>query len=526
MNTTPPTELVEALQSRNENLQLENVELKAKVAWYEEQFRLSQHKRFGATSERHQDQGLLFNEAETMVDEEPVEEQDDQTVPAHKRKKPVRRSLAENKTLPRTQEIIDIPDGDKQCDCGSQRFKVGEEISYKLKVEPAKAEILEIHRLKYGCACEDGIKIAPMPKMPIPKSIATPELLSWVITSKYCDALPLYRQQFILSRMNVEITRATLADWVIKCSELLEPVYEALKQHLVKSPCLQADETPIQVLNEPDRNPQNKSYMWLYRTTAMLGSPIILYDYQAGRGHEHPDTFLEGFAGYLQCDGYSAYKSLSTKRPTIKLVGCMAHLRRKFKEALDAMPKNKQPPHKISRAEHAIGMIKKLYIVEKHIKDLPAKERYRIRQEESKPIIDKLKKWLDKQQPLVLPKALLGKAITYAQNQWPYIIRYLDDGLLDIDNNAAERAIKPFVIGRKNWIFAQSVKGARASAILYSLAETAKANGMEPYAWFCRVLKELPRLEKDADRGYLLPWQTIKRYISPAHHVRSLDQLP
>ena len=504
-DTMPLNELVKALQSDNENLQFEVIELKAKVAWYEEQHRLSQHKRFGASSERYEGQGQLFNEAEALADEEPAEEQENQTVPAHTRKKPKRRSLADNGTLPRIIENIDLPECEKQCRCGLHRFKMDEEISYKLKVEPAKVQIVEYHRHKYACACEDGIKTAPMPKTAIPKSIATPELLAWVITNKYCDALPLYRQGFILKRLGVEISRAVMADWMIKCSELLECLYEALRQRMVKQPCLQADETPLQVLKEPGRSPKNKSYMWVYRTATSLGSPIILYDYQTGKGHEHPEAFLNGFSGYLQSDGMSAYRTLSDKTPGITQTGCFAHVRRKFKEAFDAMPKKKGQPHKINRPAQVLAMIKKLYEIERRIKDKPAKERYRIRQEESKATLDKLKAWLDKNQPLILPKGLLGKAITYAQNQWPYVIRYIDDGLLDIDNNAAERAIKPFVIGRKNWLFAQSPKGARASAILYSLVETAKANGFEPYAWLCHVLTELPRLDKGQSIDHLLP---------------------
>ena len=507
---SPSSSCIEALQSANEHLELQLIELKAKLAWYEEQYRLFKHKQFGAASERYEGQGLLFNEAEAeaIEDEEPTEEDESQTqiVSTHTRKKKTaRQSLKDNTTLARSVDTIDLAECDKLCGCGLQRFPMGEEISYKLKVVPAQAEIIEIHRPKYGCSCEDGIKIAPMPKMPIPKSIATAELLAWIITSKYCDGLPLYRLGFIAKRMGVEIARATMADWMIRSALLLERVYLALVARMVEQTALQADETPIQVLDEPERNPQSKSCMWIYRTTGMQGAPVILYDYQTGRGHEHPDAFLQGFKGYLQCDGMSAYKALSEKRHGIRLVGCMAHLRRKFKEALDAMPKKDQQAKKISRSEQALNMIRNLYAIEQRIKDKSEGERYRIRQEESKPVLDKLKQWLDKQQALPPPKSLLGKAITYGQNQWPYLVRYLESGLLDIDNNAAERAIKPFVIGRKNWLFAHSVKGARASAILYSLVETAKANGLEPFAWLTYVLKQLPELGPDDSVDYLLP---------------------
>ncbi len=487
-----------------ESLQLEITELKVKLAWYEEQFRLKQHQRFAASSEQL-DQGQLFNEAEELA-EEPVEEEapETQTVAAHERKKPVRQPLSNQ--LPREVVTLDIADDDKQCDCCGEPLKAfGHDSSCKLDIVPAQVKVIEYQRQKYACANECGVKTAPAPAMPIPKSLSTPGLLAWVVVSKYCDALPLYRQEFILKRMGVEIRRATLAEWMIRVSQLLDPLYEALQQRLVAQPFIQADETPIQVLNEPDRKPENKSYMWLYRTGPQLGSPVLLYDYQPGRGHEYPEAFLEGFAGYLQCDGMKGYQALSSKRPEIDLVACMAHVRRKFKDALNAMPKKSGQPQKLSRPAQALAMIQTLYVIEKRLKDKAVDERFQIRQSESRPVMDKLKAWLDRQQSLVPPQSLLGKAITYGQNQWKYLVRYLDSGVLDIDNNAAERAIKPFVIGRKNWLFAQSVKGARASAVLYSMIETAKANGLEPYAWLRHVLTELPQLEKGVSVDHLLP---------------------
>ncbi|MCW7551678.1 IS66 family transposase [Endozoicomonas gorgoniicola] len=490
-----------------ESLQLEIIQLKTKLAWYEEQFRLYQHKKFGSSSERFEDQGLLFNEAEELAEEATEEEQEPetQTIEAHQRKKPVRKTLSED--LPRDVVTLDVSEEEKQCDCcGKELQAFGHESSCKLDIVPAQVKVIEFQRLKYRCECESGVKTAPMPKLPIPKSIATPGLLAWIITSKYCDALPLYRQEFILKRMGVEIRRASMAEWMIRVSVLLQPLYDTLQKMLVKQPCIQADETPLQVLNEPDRTPQNKSYMWLYRTTGQLGSPVVLYNYQSGRDHGRPQAFLSGFSGYLQCDGLPAYKTLSSKQPEIKLVGCLAHARRKFKEALDAIPKKKGGPQtKISKPAQVLNMIQTLYAIERRIKDKSVEERFQIRQSESRPVMDKLKKWLDRQQPKIAPKNKLGKAITYAQNQWPYLMRYLDSGLLDIDNNAAERAIKPFVIGRKNWLFAQCVDGAKASAVLYSLIETAKANGLEPYAWFRYVLSKLPQLSKGSSVEHLLP---------------------
>ena len=231
-----------------------------------------------------------------MTEEPAPEEPETQKVPAHERKKPVRKPLP--KDLPLEVVVLDIDDAEKTCNrCNKPLKAFGHESSCKLDIVPAQVKVIEFQRLKYACEDECSVKTAPTPKTPIPKSFSPPGLLAWVIVSKYCDALPLYRQEFILNRMGVEIRRTTMAEWVTRVSQLLEPVYKALQKKLVKQPSLQADETPLQVLNEPDRSAQNKSYMWLYRTTGQLGSPVVLYDYQPGRGHEHPLTFLDGFTG-------------------------------------------------------------------------------------------------------------------------------------------------------------------------------------------------------------------------------------
>ena len=501
--TSNPANLIESLQ-------LEVSMLKRQLAWYEEQFRLNKHRQFGAASERFDAQGLLFNEAEQQTEDNEDDDQgnkpdDTRPVAAHQRKKPVRTELP--KDLPRDIRILDVPEEEKWCACCEIfRKKIGFDASCKLEIIPPQFKVIEYRRIKYGCACENGIVTAPMVAMPIPKSIATPGLLAWVMTNKYCDALPLYRQEFILKRIGAEISRATLAQWMIRCAELLEPIYQALHKQLVEQSQLHADETTNQVLKEPGRAPQSNSYLWVYRTAETLDKAIILYDYQTGRGHQHPETFLSGFSGYLHCDGHSAYKTLSNRNPDILLVGCMAHVRRKFADVVKATPKGEKP----TRARQALKMIQRLYGIERDIKDKPPNERYRVRQTESRPILDEMKTWLDQLQPLVPPKSLLGKAVTYALNQWSFVIRYLEDGLLAIDNNAAERAIKPVVVGRKNWLFAHSVKGANASAILYSLIETAKANSLESYAWLRHVLTEIPRLNKGVCIDHLLP---IKKYL-------------
>ena len=503
--TTANTKCLEkACQKENALLKRQLHDLQKKVNWFEEQFRLLRHKQYGPSSERFEGQQAMFNEVEEALeaDAEAQEEAPNTEQITYQRKKPVRRPLS--KDLPRQREVHDIPEEEKQCDCcGCELHVIGEEISEKLDIVPARATVIEHVRLKYGCrGCETGVKTAPVPASPIPKSIATPGLLAWITISKYGDALPLYRQVSILKRMDVEISRATLANWMVRTAELLEPLYEALKEKLLKQPAIMADETTVQVLKEEGREATATSYMWLYRN-ASHSQPVIIYEYQKGRGSEHPIRFLQDYRGYLQCDGYSAYKKLAREQTGITLVGCMAHARRKFKEAFDALPKSKQLA--TSKPGQMLTLIRTLYAIEQRIKDNTPTEKCLSRQNDARPVMDKMKAWLEKQASKITPKSKLGEAIRYMQNQWVYLERYLDSGLVDIDNNASERAIKPFVMGRKGWLFSDTVAGAKSSAILYSLVETAKQNGHEPYAWLRHVLTQLPSMSKGSDVTELLP---------------------
>ncbi len=505
MTTPDRHEELKRLQKEIAHLKRREHDLQAQVNWFEEQFRLLRHKQYGPSSERFDDQPVLFNEVEEAAEEPEAKDDADATETeqiSYERKKPVRRPLS--KDLPRERVVHDIADEEKHCDCcGNDLHVIGEDVSESWISCSARATVIEHVRLEYGCrGCEIGVKTAPVPASPIPKSVATPGLLAWITVSKYGDALPLYRQVSILKRLNVDISRATLANWVIRTAQLLEPLYEVLKTQLLKQPAIMADETTLQVLNEPEREATAKSYMWLYRNAA-YSCPIIIYEYQQGRGSEHPLNFLTDYQGYLQCDGYSAYKKLAREQPTVTLVGCMAHARRKFKEAFDALPKSKQLA--TSRPGQMLFLIKKLYAIEQRVRDKTADDRCLARQNDARPVMDKIRVWLEKQASTVTPKSKLGEAIRYMQNQWSYLERYLESGLVDIDNNASERAIKPFVMGRKGWLFSDTVAGARSSAILYSLVETAKMNGHEPYAWLRHVLTVLPSMQKEADVTELLP---------------------
>ncbi|MGS0827499.1 IS66 family transposase [Shewanella sp. 0m-8] len=469
-----------------------------KLLHLEEQFRLAQQKQFGKSAEGHSGQGELFNEVE--VEAETLEPDEIVEVSKPPRKKPVRKPLPVD--LPREVMTHDISAADKICDCcGGDLHQMGEEKSEKLEFVPAQVKVIEHVRLKYSCrACdkqntEVKIKIAPVPASPIPKGIATASLLSQIITSKYQYGLPLYRQESMFKQYGIELSRKTMADWMMRCSELLQPLVDKLREVLLQQAVIQADETTLNVLKEEKAT----CYMWLYVTGtdgpnnhAMPN--IVLYDYQASRAGQCAVDFLDGFDGYLQVDGYAGYGKTQAV-----LAGCWAHARRKFKEAEIAQPKGKT-----GKANWALNQIQKLYRVEILNKDSSHEIRRQQRQLHSQPLLDELHRWLEKSQLHVPPKSSLGKAIFYSLNQWPNLTRYLEDGRLKIDNNRAERAIKPFVIGRKNWLFANTANGARASAMLYSMIESAKSNGLTPFDYLMHCLEQLSLKPEEVE--HLLPW--------------------
>lgn len=474
-----------ALESELKIISAENVTLKDKLELALAQLNLNRAKRFGVQTEKAA-KGT-FNEAEQHAT----------TSPAHHKKG--RQALPDELTRELTTYIIDEPICD---DCGHQLHACGFEDSEQVKIVPAHISVIKHRCTKYACRhCENtmtGSKIisATKPNQPIPGSIASPEALAAVVTSKYCDALPLNRQTDILKRVGLEISRSTLANWCIKASTLIEPIIDLYQQHLLAGNVICADETTVQVLDEPDRKAQQKSYMWVYRSGQFAQHPVVIYDYQPGRGHEHPEAFLAGYTEYLQCDGYRAYGCLEN----ITVSGCWAHARRKFNEALIAQPK------KTGKANVAISTIQKLYAIEKRTKSLPPNERQKIREKEAIPILDKFKTWLDETSQTLLPKSYLGIAVSYTLNYWQALTRYVESGELGIDNNVTERDIRPFTTGRKNWMFAQSVKGAQASAVLYSIVMTCRAHDINPYFYFQKLFEELPNRVEGADLNDLLPW--------------------
>ncbi len=408
---------------------------------------------------------------------------------------------------PRVRIEHDLDEASKVCSCGCSLSKIGEEISERLDVIPAQVRVLQHVRFKYGCkACTDGVTTAPMPAQAIPKGIPSPGLLSHVCISKFDDHLPLYRQSEIWARLGVEIPRSSLSSWVIRVGKLVDPLVELLRQTICATDYVHADETPTQVLKEQGRSATTKSYMWLYMTGRYsvgetAHKPIsIVYDYQETRKKEHPTKFLQGFQGYLQTDAYSGYDEV-TSQDVVTSVGCWAHARRKFHDVYKTA--KKQP----GKAEDALKIIAKLYEYERMFKDggLSASARKKLRLEQVAPLLERFKNWLILLRPKVPPKNPLGQAISYTLNQWKSLIVYINDGRLNIDNNPAESMIRPFTIGRKNWMFMGNSEGAKASAAIYSLIETAKANGVHPGEYLTHIFTELALtpLEK---LDTLLPW--------------------
>jgi len=489
-------------QAETARLQQESERWKRDFYHLLEKWQLELKKRFAASSEGLPGQGDLFNEIEDILQPDEEEVAAEQHI-AYTRKLPRKARL--DASLPRKEVIHDISDDDKTCECcGTNMHRMGEDGSEKLDFIPAKVQVIRHVRPKYSCrtceqqGTESNIKQAPVAPSMLPKSIATPSLLGQIITAKFQYDLPLYRQEAMFKQFGADISRQTMSRWLVAVSQKLEPLYQRMHDLLLQQPVLWADETTLKVIESE----KSKSYMWVYGCGGDKPPPdgtspnIVLYDYQDGRGGVHPKDFLKGYRGPLQVDGYQGYEQTEAK-----LAGCWAHARRKFVDA-----KTVQGKKKTGRADVAIKFIQKLYRVERLIKDKSADERLYARQTESTAVMSDFKKWLDTQLTQVPPTSVLGKAVQYTLNQWSKLQIYLTDGRINIDNNRAERAIKPFVIGRKAWLFANTHGGADASAVLYSLVETAKANDLQPIDYLMSLFEQWPLIKDSDDIDHLLPW--------------------
>lgn len=513
-NAAELKEVISYLANSHSELEDKEKTYQRKIEYLEERIRLLQNEIFGRKTEKRSElvpahiQMNLFNEPEVDI---PAQEADDEiTVPAHTRKKRGRKPLPEN--LPRIEVVHELSEEERICECGCLKEKFGEETSEKLDIIPAKIRVIRHIRHKYVCKNCEGVEsegptvmIAPAPAEVIPKGMATSGLLAHILTSKFEDALPFYRQEKIFARMGIDLPRATMCGWVIKAAEGCELIMALLAQEIRSGP-IQIDETPVQVLNEPGRSNTSKSYMWVYRG-GDPAHPVLIYQYHPTRSGSVPLEFLKGYEGYVQADGYNGYDALG-RTGKILLLGCWAHVRRKFMDVIKAKSDSK----KAGLAEEAVLYIRRLYAVEKYAREneYDPDQIYQLRQEKSKPILDEINIWLNQTVSKTPPKGLLGKAVNYALKNWDRLVRYIEDGNLKPDNNLAENAIRPFVLGRKNWLFAGHPNGANASAAIFSLIETAKANGLKPYFYLRYLFDHLPLAKSEEDYKRLLP-----QYVDP-----------
>lgn len=474
-------------------------ELESEKKFLLEQLHLLKKARFASKSERavylnQLSLDNLFDEAEVLSDpkrEEPTLEEVIQ-VPAHTRKKKsVKEQLPDDIPVVERHHYVD-EDGRVCPLCSSDMEEIGTETRSTLGMAPSKVfEIRDICHV-YACkACDREaepvtVRKASFPAAVIPGGIASPEAIANVINDKFVLGTPLYRQEQYWQRQGVMLSRQTMSNWLMYAVEhYLKAIYDGLHRDLIHEDILHADETELQVLHEEGKSPQSKSYMWLYRTGAFAKTPIVLYQYERDRRHGRPQDFLEGFSGYLHSDGYEAYHKLDD----VISVGCFAHVRRKFVEAAEAASRDKGSRNLANKAVHDNRQI---FAWEEHIANLPSEKRMQKRLNKQKPLMEAFFHWLE--ELTVSSKSALGRAINYALGQKEYILNVYQDGRLELTNNRAERSIKPFVIGRKNFLFANTPRGANASAILYSLVETAKETGVDPYSYFTFILNEAAKL--------------------------------
>jgi transposase len=513
------------LQQENDQLRQQNADLKqqllqkdALIAHYLEQFRLMQKKQFGVSSEKNipaQEQLNLFNEPEALADGKQAEPTVEEITYTRRKQKTTKEENLEDLVTEvveheLTGAALDCP----QCSEMMQEVKIEER--YEIKIIPAKVEVVKHRQHIYACAnCEANDIHTPFKSgqgyIPfLPKSSASAETVAWLLDQKYDLGLPLYRlEQNVQQQMGLNLSRQTMSNWILKTAELyIEPMYAEMRRQLLMQQHLHADETTLQVLKEPGRTAEQKSYMWMFRT-GRGSPPMILYDYQTTRAAKHPVRFLEGSSGTLQVDGYAGYNQL---RPKVQLAGCWAHVRRKFIEVLDSLPKGTDQTGSLSA--EALKMIAELYAIESKLKVLwsdtltedAVQAIQAARQSKSTEICDRYFEFCKANKNRSTGK--LRQALEYGLNEEQKLRHFLSDPSCEIDNNRAERAIKPFVMGRKAWLFSNTQRGARGSAMLYSLIVTAKENKLKIYDYLVFVLKQIPAggFDKASDWQTLMPW--------------------
>jgi transposase len=474
---------------------------------------------YGRRSEKIDPAQLLLFVAQAMeaVAAEPAAEVEPEEAPATRSKKKGHGRKKPPVELPHLPIEHPVADADKVCvECGTEKKRIGEKITEQLEYAPASLFVIDHIQPVFACPCCEGhVTVAPKPAQPIEKGLPGPGLLAQVVVSKYGDHLPLYRQESIFQRHGVAISRKTMCDWVRASAHMLEPVVEAMKARILESKVIHTDDTPVTV-REPGQSGTHQGRFWVY-----LGDgdhPYTVYDYTPSRKRDGPIEFLCDFKGtkenprYLQADAYGGYDGIYTGEETgtdpsgavVIECACWAHCRRYFYNARGSDP---------VRSHQVLGWVRQLYDIEHDAKESTADDRWALRQEKAKPILDDIKEWLDAQQGRILPKSPIGEAVQYAFNQWKALLRYIEDGDIAIDNNAAERRIRGIAIGRRNWLFAGSDRGGRTAAILYSVIQSAKDHAIEPFAYLRDLFLRIPTYP-NKDIHQLLP-DNWKRDILP-----------
>ena len=496
--------------------QLENIDHTLQLVL--EQMADLKRRRFGRSSEKHETQDqisfmevdgkiVFFNESEAVAAEENTQEEPESV----SRRKPKKKRGKREEDLDGLPVVVvehSMTGEELEDQFGKDGWKqLPDEIYRRYRFTPAKIEVEEHHVKVYaGKGTEEVIK-APHPQTLLRGSLVSPSLEAAVMNAKYVNAVPLYRQEQEFERYGLHLSRQNMANWTIQCADrYLAVLYDYLHEKLYGYHVLQADETPV-LVNKDGRPAGAKSYMWVYRTGRMdTECQIVLYEYQRTRNASHPREFLKDFSGVCVTDGYQVYHTMEGEREDLRIAGCWSHARRRFDEAVKALPKQKQ---KDSRAYLALTMIQAIYREEKQLKDLPAGERKNRRQLSVKPLVEAYFTWVRENLPKVPQKSKTWEGFHYSLNQEKYLKVFLDDGEVPMDNNAAEQSIRGLCIGKKNWVMIDTIAGAKSSAIIYSIAETAKANNLKPYDYFEYLLTEIPKHLDDTDRSFLddlLPW--------------------
>lgn len=498
---------VSTLENRITELEHENKRLHDTVEFLT-------RKLYGSSSEKTstflEGQMSIFDESEIEADPKALEP-GLKEVEGYQRKKFEGQRKELLKDLPHEKRLCTLVEEDRLCtSCGTPLVSVGEEfIRTEIEFIPAKIRVIDIYRETFECReCrkngEPYMEKSPMPYPVIQHSMASPSTVAWVMHQKFVNAIPLYRQENEWKTLGVNLSRATMANWIMASSrDWLIPIVNLMHQKLLRERHLHADETTVQVMNEADRKNTTDSYMWVYGTGIHSETPIRIFEYQPGRSGKYPQEFLKGFRGFLHTDAYAGYK----KVPEITRCFCWSHMRRKFVEAL---PKDVKSPE-ATLPSQGILYCNQLFKIEKELISLSSEERKQQRQKQENPVLEAFWSWVDSTMKKVMPKSKLGEALIYATNQKDGLMNYLKDGDCVISNNLAENSIRPFTIGRKNWLFSGSPKGATASAAVYSIIETAKANGLNPYKYLNFIFKEIPGVQFGQYPEFLedyLPWNS------------------